>query len=371
MSDAWMRYYYPPLFQEPWSHIDTTPRVSLSNGFDNWIKADESIDWHLDGLLQTIQAHEEALLEQGIPAAEAKVSKDVDIVAWRGILSKIMAAPYDFFSDFELNATCFQDTIYLELNHSYKDVVEVNSTQRQQRGMQQAANRHGTSPELMQYWGYKFEALSTLPRPWGECTREEIESRDTDIVNTNVQYCSIVRTGIGKTSLILAGEVDCVLDRKPDDRDKPIPWVELKTSATQTDQSYKALKKWEAKLLRIWAQSFLLGVPKVVVGFRSPVGQLESIQELETQRIPGSVRKGQRSWDGNVCINMTAAFLEFLKESLMGKDGVWRVKMARHSKQISILQVEPTGHGRIIEPDFKAHREKMLAAEIAQKLGDS
>jgi RAT1-interacting protein len=219
--------------------------------------------------------------------------------------------------------------------------------------------------------GYKFEALSTLPRPWGECSREEIESRDEDIVNTNVQYCSIVRTGIGNTSLILAGEVDCVLGHKPEDPNAPIPWVELKTSATQTDQRPKTVRKWEAKLLRIWAQSFLLGVPKVVVGFRSPNGILETVQEMETQKIPGHVKRGCNSWDGNSCISMTAAFLEFLKENLMGKDGVWRVKMAKGSTTIEIFQVEATGTGRIIEPGFKAHRENLLARQIAETLSAS
>lgn len=185
------------------------------------------------------------------------------------------------------------------------------------------------------------------------------------------RYCSVVRTGIGNTSLILAGEVDCVLGSKPSDPTLPIPWVELKTSATQMHQNPNSVRKWENKLLRIWAQSFLIGVPKVVVGFRSPTGDLESLQELDTQKIPGQVSRGQKSWDGNVCISMTASFLEWLKESLLGKDGVWRVKLARNAKQIELFQIEETGTGRVIEPGFKAHRERLLAAEIAQKLGSS
>ncbi|KAK3048865.1 decapping endonuclease targeting mRNA [Extremus antarcticus] len=369
LSDECLRYYYPPVFDAPWVSQGTRSRMNLSTGFDNWIKADESIDWHLDGLLQTIQAHEEALLAQGKPVNEVRVNADV--VAWRGILTKIMTAQYDFFADFELNATCFQDTIYLELNHTHKDVVEQQSNNRQRQARAKPASDHSITPEMMQYWGYKFEALSTLPRPWGECSREEIESRDREIVNINTQYCSVVRTGIGNTSLILAGEVDCVLGSKPSDPTLPIPWVELKTSATQMHQNPNSVRKWENKLLRIWTQSFLIGVPKVVVGFRSPTGDLESLQELDTQKIPGQVSRGQKSWDGNVCISMTASFLEWLKESLLGKDGVWRVKLARNAKQIELFQIEETGTGRVIEPGFKAHRERLLAAEIAQKLGSS
>lgn len=61
----------------------------------------------------------------------------------------------------------------------------------------------------MQYWGYKFETLSTLPAPWGEVSREYIEGRDDEIVNNKEQYCSVVRTGIGKNVICLGGEVDC------------------------------------------------------------------------------------------------------------------------------------------------------------------
>lgn len=56
--------------------------------------------------------------------------------------------------------------------------------------------------------GYKFETLSTLPAPWGETSREYIENRENEVVNNEAQYCSVVRTGIGKTVLCLGGEVD-------------------------------------------------------------------------------------------------------------------------------------------------------------------
>jgi hypothetical protein len=56
--------------------------------------------------------------------------------------------------------------------------------------------------------GYKFETLSTLPSPWAETSREFIENRENEIVNNKAQYCSVVRTGIGKTVMCLGGEVD-------------------------------------------------------------------------------------------------------------------------------------------------------------------
>jgi RAT1-interacting protein len=69
--------------------------------------------------------------------------------------------------------------------------------------------------------------------------------------------------------------------------------------------------KYERKLLKFWAQSFLLGVPKIIVGFRDQQGIVHRLEELDTAGIPGKVKKvGRGSWDGNICINFAAAFLE-------------------------------------------------------------
>lgn len=60
------------------------PRISLSNGFESWIKSDETFDGHLDALLATIQAHEESLLE----AEETDVKVKADVITWRGMMTK-------------------------------------------------------------------------------------------------------------------------------------------------------------------------------------------------------------------------------------------------------------------------------------------
>ena len=68
---------------------------------------------------------------------------------------------------------------------------------------------------------------------------------------------------------------------------------------------------FERKLMKFWIQSFLLGVPKIIVGFRSPQGILKRIEEMDTASIPGTVkRRGKCSWDGNMCINFASALLE-------------------------------------------------------------
>nr|POE65020.1 decapping nuclease rai1 [Quercus suber] len=226
---------------------------------------------------------------------------------------------------------------------------------------------HSSILETDHKQGYKFETLSTLPKPWSECTRQEIESRDSIIVNNNAQFCSIVRTGIGTTSMVLAGEVDAVLGGKPDDPDTPIPWIELKTSQEFNANDRRELEKFERKMLRFWAQSFLLGVPKIAVGFRSVRGDLLRVDELETQRIPQMVKTSTRVWEGNVSINVTAAFLDFLKQTIVG-EGVWRIRRLKSQRRIEVFRVTANGTGEIVKQSFKKHREKLMGLEVAAML---
>lgn len=146
--------------------------------------------------------------------------------------------------------------------------------------------------------------------------------------------------------------------------------MELKTSAEI--HSDRDMLKYERKLLKFWAQSFLLGVPKIIVGFRDQQGIVRRLEELETSTLPGKVKKyGKGSWDGNICINFAAAFLECmspyrtpwffllifqgLKTTIL-EDGTWRIRKLEKSPVIEVFKVEERGHGDILSPAFSAWR---------------
>ena len=113
----------------------------------------------------------------------------------------------------------------------------------------------------------------------------------------------------GPTGNSLADSISKVWDCKPERKEDAIHWVELKTSAEIRNE--RDMYKYERKLLKFWAQSFLLGVPTIIVGFRDQQGIVHRLEELDTASIPGKVKKlGKGTWDGNVCINFAAAFLE-------------------------------------------------------------
>eukprot|EP00894_Picocystis_sp_ML_P000002 jgi/Pico_ML_1/50519/g2.t1 len=53
------------------------------------------------------------------------------------------------------------------------------------------------------------------------------------------------------------------------------------------------------KLIKWWAQSFLLGVQTIIAGYRDNKGICTNIGEFKTLEIPRMVRQIPDGWDGN------------------------------------------------------------------------
>jgi len=62
------------------------------------------------------------------------------------------------------------------------------------------------------YYGYAFESYCTSDSPVRGTASDGPTGWGGD-VDTNVQWCSVVRTKLGNTRLLIGGEVDCVRGR--------------------------------------------------------------------------------------------------------------------------------------------------------------
>jgi RAT1-interacting protein len=95
------------------------------------------------------------------------------------------------------------------------------------------------------------------------------------------------------------------------------------------------------KLLKFYFQSFLLGVPvsfpyfhsydinvpffrrqEIVVGFRTPVGVISTVQSFKTIQLPRLVRSKPGAWDPLLSLNWGYQFLTFLKDVIRKEAGV-------------------------------------------------
>ncbi|XP_041628905.1 decapping and exoribonuclease protein isoform X3 [Vulpes vulpes] len=161
------------------------------------------------------------------------------------------------------------------------------------------------------YMGYKFEQYMCADKP-------ESSPDPSGDVNTNVAFCSVLRSRLGNHPLLFSGEVDCTDPQAPSTQ-PPTCYVELKT-AKEMHRPGHWRSFYRHKLLKWWAQSFLLGVPNVVAGFRNPEGFVCSLKTFPTMEMFEYVRNDRDGWNPSVCMNFCAAFLSFAQNTVVQDD---------------------------------------------------
>lgn len=130
-DDTSLAYYWPI----------SRPGVSLSTGFDSLVSRDESINEHIDALLASLIKYE---TEHGTSATQ------VDIVSWRGMITKFLTLPFLRNDGFEMNVTRLDKTLYIEEYTS----PEANK--------QKLSRESSPKQKLMGYWGMHTVVLRAL-----------------------------------------------------------------------------------------------------------------------------------------------------------------------------------------------------------------
>ncbi|KAF7723121.1 Dom-3 Z [Apophysomyces ossiformis] len=284
-DDRELKYYYPP------------SETELSQGYVHHIKKNIFQEVHLDYLL-------DALTDLQSRSSDPNLTK-ADIVTWRGIISKIMCTPYQQGDPWEFRATRYdvkmkekpKGTIYIEEQMTKsKRAFETNKSEHQ---------------SLMEYWGQKFESLATVSKPNPD--KAELEQRAMKMVDASTMYCTVVKTKLGKTSLIMGAEIDCIEGTKPTKPEDVLSrYIELKTSRTIVSQRQKHNFD-RHKLLKFWAQSYLIGVPRIVCGFRDDQGRIESLETFKTKEIPTMAPEISGLWKPEVCLNFANHVLQWIR----------------------------------------------------------
>jgi len=87
--------------------------------------------------------------------------------------------------------------------------------------------------------------------------------------------------------------------------------VELKTQMLlQNPRIENSFKR--TKLLHVWIQSFLAGVPYIVCGFRDERGVVRQLQQYRTLDLP---KIADRAWDPYQCLAFANSVLSMLWEN--------------------------------------------------------
>ncbi len=126
----------------------------LSDGFpDRFVECSEDAqkEEHLGSLLRFVQDNPECLQTHDKTVHGPPVARPVNFVTWRGLLTKIMTAPFSYQNELRISLLRREGTIYMS---EYETEGE-------------RAKRHGRSARetLMCYWGHRFEGYCIRKTP--------------------------------------------------------------------------------------------------------------------------------------------------------------------------------------------------------------
>nr|XP_057946910.1 decapping and exoribonuclease protein-like isoform X2 [Doryrhamphus excisus] len=279
-----MRYYVEP---------DQVPNFDLRDGYnDRYVKRDENFKKGLTHVLHWILANKSNLKKR----ASSSLASDVDFVTSRGRLTKVLTTPYENLSSWLLAVTKFQGILYI--NEVETEAARI------------ARNNRTETHEENIYWGYKFEQYI--------CSDTIDGSPDSSgVVNSNEAFYTVVQTSLKDHRLLFSAEVDC--RDKANTSDPPACYIELKTANNILSDNQRS-KFRRFKLLLWWAQSVLVGVPRIVAGFRNDDGVVESVKTFEVNNIPKLAETEVNCWKPNICMNFCCDFLSFVKREVIEDD---------------------------------------------------
>lgn len=353
-EEALSYYYFPD------SYVDRN--FNLGDGVQKFKKIPEAENVaDFPSLLEAIKQYEQQI---------GKKIK-VDIVTFRGVMTKLLTLPYDTKAPIHLYVIGYDGQRFIKADTDF----ELKRREAENEQLKASDPEKFKYNQICEFSGYKFETLTTLPKPWAQCSRGTIEKRAKKTVNNYEQYISVVRTGIGKVKTLLAGEVDCVWDYLPTEDDSTKNdilkhYVELKTSA-MVDLPHKAVT-FERKLFRTWAQCFLLGIPRIVYGFRDQKHLLKNVEVFSTEEVPLMIKNSEYAKEPSQKINCVdalkwyGAVLDWIVQNVDAHDELKAYKIVYDSGSRTFSLSECMGdenkrlrNGEILSEEFKAWREQL------------
>lgn len=204
-----------------------------------------------------------------------------DVITWRGILTKMLCTPFLRGESWKLNGNVCGGRIYLE------EIKEAEQLTPAHQGFV--------------YGGFKFESLCMVPTA-GASEPTPMASRAANVVNNMCEFGVLFRGSLGSHRLLFGAEIDG-LDATGQH------YLELKTTATLTPRNMPGFQ--QHKLLKWWTQSFLAGVPEILVGYRNRRSWVESLETIRVDSIPRRLR-GAVQWDPQLVLAFGDLLLTWL-----------------------------------------------------------
>ncbi|XP_059048958.1 decapping and exoribonuclease protein-like isoform X2 [Achroia grisella] len=244
---------------------------------------------------------------------------------YRGLMTCISCTPYENSEPWKIVVILYEGNIYMCARPTDESLKRKYSmTERDKRFLS---------------WGYKFEQFILSDKP-------DTQPNPYVPVDETEEFSLIFKTKLNKHTIVYGAEMDGIhcggksipLPPKAEGVDAVIQYlatkefIELKTNRhiefRRQDENFRRYKtkKW-------WCQSFLVGIDKILCGFRNDEGIVE---KLNTYSIKDLVKISQNYWDPNVCFNFMDTFFTYVKRCLARE-----VKRKHGEKAVDNLQSLP------------------------------
>jgi RAT1-interacting protein len=261
--------------------------LDLTHGYEMvrdivWGKASNA---KIDELLKWILLNRKKFMVNG-----ELVPKELhtDFVCYRGVLAKLMVTPYENIERWVICATKFRGTIYLcQFHETYPPPDEYFNK--------------------MSFGGFRFEQYL--------CSyNENIPPEPNDFDVDHHEYCCVVRSRLiserESHSLVFGAELDCCVPHFKEQPGTLSNFVELKTTKVMANE-YQYRNFLKHKLVKWWAQSYLVGVPVIYCGYKDQKVIVKEVEKLYIEHFPNLCAE---FWSANVCLNFLNRFLCYVKE---------------------------------------------------------
>lgn len=150
-----------------------------------------------------------------------------------------------------------------------------------------------------------------------------------------------------KSRIIFGAEMDGIDQKVPIDKDSVdlnlFDFIELKVTRHITHPRQNQTF-YRFKMLKWWCQSFLVGIQRVIVGYRNDNGIVNEIKEMPVKLMP---KLAVNYWSPAVCMRFLSDFLNTVKTDMMNVNDVkivykydWDPKLQEFIKRTEFNNVE-------------------------------
>ncbi|KAF4323367.1 hypothetical protein BBO99_00003311 [Phytophthora kernoviae] len=245
--------------------------------------------------------------------------------------------PYNSKNEWTFEVEKRDGCVYLNVRRTEQDIESNrNPNENQRRGA---------------FAGRRFEIYSTRPNPTVSADQQEEKGANNIVdnrkVNEDEEFCTISAMTLGDKRLVVAAEIDCYDDNESSSDAGGRQYVELKTfRLLQREKDQFVFERF--KLLAFWIQSYLVGTPMIICGFRNDAFQVRKLQTFRVTDIPNFCRK---HWSPVVCLNFTKALLDWIYDHATEEGRPYHVTYI--PRQHGMVTIQPDIKPRTLESHFR------------------